>query len=84
MPLATAFIIILNKSTLNYHAPMNHHHPEIPIEDEGTVSSKHSKTGEVSTPSKATGGGKTKIIDLVEDGPLNRFANKDPTTRVRA
>ena len=33
---------------------------------------------------KATGGGKTEIIDLVEDGPLNRFANKDPTTKVGA
>ena len=59
-------------------------HPEIPIEDKGTVSSKHSKTGEVSTSSKATGGGKMEIIDSVEDGPLNRFANKDPTTKVRA
>ena len=59
-------------------------HPEIPIEDEGTVSSKHSITGEVSTSSKATVGGKTEHINLVEDGPLNRFANKDPTTKVGA
>ena len=54
---------------------MKHLHPEIPIEDEGTVSSKHSKMGEVSTSSKATGGGKTEIIDLVEE---------DPTTKVGA
>ena len=59
-------------------------HPEIPIEDEGTVSSKHSITGEVSTSSKATVGGKMEHIDFVEDGPLNRFANKDPTTKVGA
>ena len=57
-------------------------HPEIPLEDEGTVSSKHSITGEVSTSSKATAGVKTETIDLVEDGPLDRFANKDPTTKV--
>ena len=25
-----------------------------------------------------------EIIDFVEDGPLDRFANKDPTTKVRA
>ena len=56
-------------------------HPEIPIDDEGTVSSKHSKTGKVSTSSKATGVGKTAIIDFVEDGPLDRFTNKDPTTK---
>ena len=48
------------------------------------VSSKHSITGEVSTSSKATIGGKTEHIDLVEDGPLDRFANKDPTTKVGA
>ena len=59
-------------------------HPEIPLEDEGTVSSKHSMTGEVSTSSKATIGVKTEPIDLVENGPLDRFANKDPTTKVRA
>ena len=59
-------------------------HPDIPIEDEGTVSSKHSITGKVSTSSKATVGGKTEHIDLVEDGPLDRFANKDPTTKVGA
>ena len=59
-------------------------HPEIPIEDEGTTSSKHSITGEVSTSSKATIGGKTEHIDFVEDGPLNRFTNKDPTTKVGA
>ena len=63
---------------------MKHLHPEIVIEDEGTVSSKHSKMGELSTSSKATGCGKTEIIDLVEDGPLDRFANKDPTTKVGA
>ena len=40
--------------------------------------------GEVSTSLKATGGGKMEIIDLVEDGPLDRFTNKDPTTKVRA
>ena len=83
-PLATAFIILSNKSTSNYHAHMKHLHPEIPIEDKGTVSSKHSITGEVSTSSKATIGGKTEHIDLVEEGPLDRFANKDPTTKVRA
>ena len=60
---------------------MKHLHSEIPIEDELTVSSKYSKTGKVSTSSKATSGGKMEIIDLVEDGPLNRFINKDPTTK---
>ena len=45
-------------------------HPEIPLEDKGTVSSKHSITGKVSTSSKATVGVKTEPIDLVEDGPL--------------
>ena len=59
-------------------------HPEIPLEDKGTVSSKHSITGEVSTSSKATVGVKMEPIDLVEDGPLDRFANKDPTTKVGA
>ena len=59
-------------------------HPDIPLEDEGTVSSKHSITGEVSTSSKTTLGVKPEPIDLVEDGPLDRFANKDPTTKVRA
>ena len=59
-------------------------HPEIPLEDEATVSSKHSITGEVSTSSKATICVKTEPIDLVEDGLLDRFANKDPTTKVRA
>ena len=59
-------------------------HPEIPLEDKGTGSSKHSITGEVSTSSKATVGVKTEPIDLVEDGPLDRFTNKDPTTKVRA
>ena len=59
-------------------------HPEIPLEDEGTVSSKYSIAGEVSTSSKATVGVKTEPIDLVEDGPLDRFANKDPTTKARA
>ena len=63
---------------------MKHLHPEIPIEDEGTISSKHSKMGEVSTSSKASGGGKMEITDLVEDGPLDRFANKDRTTKVGA
>ena len=63
---------------------MKHLHPEIPIEDEVAVSSKHSITGEVSTSSKATIGGKMEHIDLVEDGPLDRFANKDPTTKVGA
>ena len=82
-PLATAFIAVSNKSTLNFHAHMKCLHPEIPIEDEGTVSSKHSKMGKVSTSLKATGGGKMEIIDLVDYGPLNRFANKDPTTKVR-
>ena len=38
-------------------------HPEIPLEDEGTVSSKHSITGEVSTSSKATVGVKMEPID---------------------
>ena len=57
-------------------------HPEIPIEDEGTVSLKHSITGKVYTSSKATIGGKTEHINFVEDGPLDRFANKDPTTKV--
>ena len=59
-------------------------HPDIPLEDKGTVSSKHSITGEVSTSSKATLGVKPEPIDLVEDGPLDRFANKDPTTKVGA
>ena len=59
-------------------------HPEIPLEDKGTVSSKHSITGKVSTSSKATVGVKIEPIDLVEDGPLDRFANKDPTTKVGA
>ena len=59
-------------------------HPDIPLEDEGTVSSKHSITGEVSTSSKSTLGVKPKPIDLVEDGPLDRLANKDPTTKVGA
>ena len=63
---------------------MNCLHPEIPLEDEGTVSSKHSITGEVSTSLKATIGVKTEPIDLVEDGPLDRLANKDPTTKVGA
>ena len=83
-PLATAFIVLSNKSTSNYHAHMKHLHPDIPLEDKGTVSSKHSIAGEVSTSLKATVGVKTEPIDLVEDGPLNRFANKDPTTKVRA
>ena len=59
-------------------------HPDIPLEDEGTVSSKHSITGEVSTSWKATLGDKPEHIDLVEDRPLDRFANKDPTTKVGA
>ena len=59
-------------------------HPEIPLEDKGTVSSKHSITGEVSTSLKATFGVKMEPIDLVEDGPLDRFVNKDPTTKVGA
>ena len=59
-------------------------HPDIPLEDEGTVSSKHSITGEVSTSSKTTVGVKAEPIDLVEDGPLDRFANKDPTTKAGA
>ena len=63
---------------------MKHLHPDIPLEDEGTVSSKHSITGEVSTSSKATLGVKPEPIDLEEDGPLDRFANKDPTTKVGA
>ena len=83
-PLATTFIVLSNKSTSNYHAHMKCLHPEIPLEDEGTVSSKHSIKGKVSTSSKATAGVKTETIDLVEDGPLDRFANKDPTTKVRA
>ena len=83
-PLATAFIVLSNKSTSNYHAHMKHLHPEIPLEDKGTVSSKHSITGKVSTSSKATVGVKMEPIDLVEDGPLDRFANKDPTTKVGA
>ena len=53
-PLATTFIALSNKSTSNYHAHMKRLHPDIPLEDEGTVSSKHSITGEVSTSSKAT------------------------------
>ena len=80
-PLATAFIVLSSKSTSNYHAHMKRLHPDIPLEDEGTVSSKHSITGEVSTSSKATLGVKPEPIDLVEDGPLDRFANKDPTTK---
>ena len=83
-PLAAAFIVLSNKSTSNYHAHMKHLHPEIPLEDEGKVSSKHSITGEVSTSSKATAGVKTETIDLVEDGPLDRCTNKDPTTKVGA
>ena len=63
---------------------MKHLHPEILLEDEGTVSSRHSITGEVSALSKATVGGKMEPIDLVEDGPFDRFANKDPTTKVRS
>ena len=59
-------------------------HPDIPLEDKGTVSSKHSITGEVSTSSKATLGVKPEPINLVQDGPLDRFANKDPTTKVGA
>ena len=59
-------------------------HLEIPLEDEGTASSKHSMTGEVSTSSKATIGVKMEPIDLVEDGPLDRFTNEDPTTKVGA
>ena len=82
--LATAFIVLLNKSTSNYHAHMKRLHPESPIEDDGTVSSKHSITGEVSTSSKATVSGKMEHIDFVEDGPLDRLANKDPTTKVGA
>ena len=82
--LATAFIILSNKSTSNHHAHMKCLHPETPLEDKGTVSSKHSITGKVSTSSKATVGVKTDPIDLVEDGPLDRFANKDPTTKVGA
>ena len=62
-PLATAFIVLSNKSTSNYHAHMKRLHLEIPLEDEGTVSSKHSITGEVSTSSKATVGVKTEPID---------------------
>ena len=59
-------------------------HPDIPLEDEGTVSSKHSITGEVSTSSKTAVGVKAEPIDLVEDGPLDRFTNKDPTTKAGA
>ena len=59
-------------------------HPEIRLEDKGTVSSKHSITGKVSTSSKATVGVEMEPIDSVEDGPLDRFANKDPTTNGRA
>ena len=59
-------------------------HIEIPLDDEGIVSSKHFITGKVSTSSKDTVGGKTEPIDLVEDGPLDRFVNKDPTTKVGA
>ena len=59
-------------------------HPDIPLEDEGTVSSKHSITGVVSTSLKATVGVKTEPINSVEDGPLDRFVNKDPTTKVGA
>ena len=51
-------------------------HPDIPLEDEGTVSSKHSITGEVSTSSKTAVGVKAEPIDLVEDGPLDRFRTK--------
>ena len=64
-PLATDFIILSNKSTSNYHVHMKHLHPNIPLEDKGTVSSKHSITGEVSTSSKATLGVKPEPIDLV-------------------
>ena len=59
-------------------------HPEIAIEDEGTASSNHSIMGKVSTSSKATVVGEMEHIDLVEDGPLDRFSNKDPTTKVGA
>ena len=59
-------------------------HPDIPLEDEGTVSSKHSITGEVSASLKATLGVKPEPIDLVEDGSLDRSANKDPTTKAGA
>ena len=83
-PLATAFIVLSNKSTSNYHAHMKCLHPDIPLEDDGTVSSKHSITGKLSTSSKATLGVKPEHIDLVEDGSLNRFANKDPTTKAGA
>ena len=83
-PLATTFIVLSNKSISNYHVHMKRLHPDIPLEDEGTVSSKHSMTGEVSTSSKATLGVKPEPIDLVEDGPLDRFANKDPTTKAGA
>ena len=83
-PFSTAFIVLSNKSTSNYHAHMKRLHPDIPLEDEGTVSSKHSITGEVSTSSKTAVGVKAKPIDLVEDGPLDRFANKDPTTKAGA
>ena len=83
-PLATTFIVLSNKSTSNYHAHMKCLHPDIPLEDQGTVSSKHSITGEVSTSLKSTLGVKPEPIDLVQDGPLDRFANKDPTTKARA
>ena len=83
-PLATAFIVLSNKSTSNYHAHMKRLHPDIPSEDKGTVSSKHSITGEVSTSSKAALGVKPEPIDLVQDGPLDRFTNKDHTTKARA
>ena len=83
-PLATAFSVLSNKSTLNYHAHMKRLHPDIPLEDEGTVSSKHSITGEVCTSSKTAVGVNEEPIDLVEDGPLDRFTNKDPTTKAGA
>ena len=59
-------------------------HPDIPLEDKGTVSSKHSIAGEVSTSSKTAVGVKPEPIDLVEDVPLDRFVNKDPTTKAGA
>ena len=83
-PLATTFIVLSNKSTSNYHAHMKCLHPDIPLEDEGTVFSKHSTTDKVSTSSKAAVGVKPEPIDLVEDGPLDRFPNKDPTTKAGA
>ena len=82
--LAATFIVLSNKSTSNYHAHMKRLHPDIPLEDEGTASSKHSITGEVSTSSKTTVGVKAEPIDLVEDGLLDRFMNKDPTTKTGA